>query len=133
MTDIATGEMPVEPVPGPPAPNIGVDVEAAPLEAAASAEHPIGSLRQAILDHLLDSVDAGPQSVAQILAALPPGVTRNTLESALKRAYDAGEIERVAPGNPALSFRAPARRLSRQGGPLHPRQKSLNRSGANSV
>ena len=44
-------------------------------------EYPIGPMRQAVLDHLLDTVDAGAQSVAQILAAMPPGTTRNTAES----------------------------------------------------
>jgi hypothetical protein len=41
-------------------------------------EHAIGPLRQSVLDHLIDSVDAGPQSVAQILAAMPAGTSRNS-------------------------------------------------------
>jgi hypothetical protein len=40
----------------------------------------------------------GPQSVAQILAAMPPGTTRGSAESAIKREFDAGRIERVAAG-----------------------------------
>jgi hypothetical protein len=46
-------------------------------------EHAIGPLRQGILDHLLDSVDAGPQSVAQIYASLPAGTTRGNAEAAI--------------------------------------------------
>jgi hypothetical protein len=56
-----------------------------------------------VLDHLLDSVDAGPQSVADILAAMPPGTTRGTAETAIKREFDAGRIERVAPGTYVLA------------------------------
>jgi hypothetical protein len=61
-------------------------------------EHAIGPLRQAILDHLLDTVGAGPQSVAQILAALPAGTTRGNLEASLHREYRAGRIIRTNPG-----------------------------------
>jgi hypothetical protein len=51
-----------------------------------------------VLGHLADSVEAGPQSVAQILAATPPGTTRGNVESAIKRNFDSGLIERVGAG-----------------------------------
>jgi hypothetical protein len=66
-------------------------------------EHAIGPLRQGILDHLLDSVDAGPQSVSQILASLPGGTTRGNAEAAIHREYRAGRIERVSPGHYVLA------------------------------
>ena len=56
-----------------------------------------------MLDHLVDTAEAGPQSVSAILAALPPGTSRNTAESAIKRNFDAGLIERVAPGTYVLA------------------------------
>jgi hypothetical protein len=64
-------------------------------------EHPIGPLRQAVLDALLDS--EGPRTVSQILAKLPVGTSRNTAESAIKRNFDAGLIERIAPGTYVLA------------------------------
>ncbi len=64
-------------------------------------------MRQAILDHLLDSVEAGPQSVAQLLATMPPGTSRNSAESAIKREFDAGRIERVSPGHYILAKSKP--------------------------
>lgn len=66
-------------------------------------ENAIGPLRQAILDHLLDMVDAGPQSVAQILAALPAGTTRGNAEAAIHREFRAGRIRRVSPGHYVLA------------------------------
>jgi hypothetical protein len=120
MTEANAGEMPTEALaePVPPAPEaverFSPDLEKttpevvsegeAPVtrEAAAPAlpeiEHAIGPMRQSVLDHLIDSVDAGPQSVAQILAAMPAGTSRNTTESAIKREFDVGRIERVGPG-----------------------------------
>jgi hypothetical protein len=120
MTDVSAGETPAEPVPpnlaeisARLAPEATAALDAAPPEApeaVASAEapaaaptlpeieYPIGPMRQAVLDHLIDSVDAGPQSVAQFLAAMPAGTSRNTAESAIKREFDAGRIERVGPG-----------------------------------
>jgi hypothetical protein len=56
----------------------------------------LGLLRRAVLDHLVDTDE--PQSVAQILAAMPPGTTRGNVESAIKRNFDAGLIERVGAG-----------------------------------
>jgi len=66
-------------------------------------EH-LGPLRRAVLDHLVDTDE--PRSVAQLLSAMPPGTTRGSAESAIKREFDAGRIERVAPGTYRL---APAR------------------------
>ncbi len=109
MTDVAADEVPSTPI----APETsaeasspdGVEVSGAPAteRSLPPIGHPIGPLRQAILDHLLDSVDAGPQSVAQILAAMPPGTSRNNCESAIKREFDAGRIERVSPGHYVLA------------------------------
>jgi hypothetical protein len=71
MTDVAMAETVADAVPVPPAPEI--EAETAPPEADVPAspdtralpgiEHPIGPLRQAIVDHLLDTDE--PQSVAQ--------------------------------------------------------------------
>jgi hypothetical protein len=112
----------------PPAPDLTVDLETAPDDVSREAalaetpdeapgpqadapgdapaervipelDHPIGTL--AVLDHLLDSEE--PQTVAQILAALPPGTTRNTAESAIKRCFDSKQIERTSPGTYRLA------------------------------
>jgi hypothetical protein len=48
------------------------------------------------LDHLLDTVEAGPQSRQQILEST--AVDRNTMDQALFRAVEAEEIERVDRG-----------------------------------
>jgi hypothetical protein len=112
MSDVAAAEAPIEPAP--PAPLATAASEAAPPQAEAPAdqvaeralpeiEHAIGPLRQAVLDHLLDSVEAGPQSVSQILAALPAGTTRGSAESAIKREFDQGRIVRTSPGHYALA------------------------------
>jgi hypothetical protein len=112
MSDTAIADAPAEPVP--PAPEAAAELEAArpdaeatvPAEAPADAsvlpeiEHPIGPIRQAILDHLLDS--EGPQTVAQFIAALG-NFSRGPVETALKREYDAGRIERIAPGTYVLA------------------------------
>src|SRR5262252_8418272 len=52
----------------------------------------LGILRRAVLDHLVDTAPE-PQTVAQFIAAMPPGFTRGSVESALKRNFDAGLIE----------------------------------------
>jgi hypothetical protein len=113
MTDAVSIDKPVQPIP--PAPEAVPEVEAAAPEAAVPAppeangralpevEYPVGSTRQAVLDHLIDSVDAGPQSVAQILAAMPAGTSRNTAESAIKREFDQGRIIRTSPGHYLLA------------------------------
>jgi hypothetical protein len=116
MTDVAGAVTPIEPMPPIPlAPDVGAEIDAAPPEApeaAASAEAPaeralpfdvehLGVLRRAVLDHLVDT--EGPQSVAQILAAMPPGTTRGSAESAIKREFHAGRIERVAAGTYRLA------------------------------
>jgi hypothetical protein len=101
----------------PPHP-VDVDAEAAspapdePVAASSSAapatdrtlpeiEHPIGPLRQAVLDALVDTDE--PQSVARILAAMPPGTTRGSGESAIKREFDQGRIIRTSPGHYVLA------------------------------
>jgi hypothetical protein len=61
----------------------------------ADVEH-LGVLRRAVLDALADADE--PLSVARIIAELPPGTTRGSAESAIKREWDAGRIERVGPG-----------------------------------
>jgi hypothetical protein len=100
MTDTHAAEAPVETVP--PAPEAA---EQAAAPALPEIEHPIGPVRQGVLDHLLDS--EGPQTVAQIIAGLG-NHSRNTVESAIKREFNAGRIERVAPGTYRL---APAKPL----------------------
>jgi hypothetical protein len=113
MTEVNAGEMPIEleaVLPTPPGSDEQVvspmaqEVDASIMQDVAEqrslpfdVEH-LGVLRRTVLDHLLDSADAGPQTVAQILAAMPAGTTRNSAESAVKREYDAGRIERVGPG-----------------------------------
>jgi hypothetical protein len=49
-----------------------------------------------VLDALVDADE--PLNVSRILAEMPPGTTRGSAESAIKREFDAGRIERVAPG-----------------------------------
>jgi len=115
MTDVVAGETPE--VAPPLQPEAAAELEAAPPPAPEAAplaeapaepvlpeiEYPIGPLRQAVLDHLLDSAEAGPQSVSQILAAMPPGTTRGNVESAVKREYDQGRITRTSPGRYTLA------------------------------
>jgi hypothetical protein len=106
MTDVTTGEMPAELVPGPLVPDI------APPEPDVPADDGLrhggaNSLRQQILDHLEDTTEAGPQSVADILQAMPAGITRNSLESAIKRCFDRGEIARISPGLYVLTPQKP--------------------------
>jgi hypothetical protein len=96
----------------PPPDAADVDAEAAAPSTDASAvpaaeralpfdvEH-LGVLRRAVLDHLVDTDE--PQSVAQILGAMPSGTTRGSAESAIRREFDAGRIERVAPGTYRLA------------------------------
>jgi len=102
--DTAIAEAPAEPVPL--APEAIAELEAAPPQAAPAAQvaertlpfdvDHLGLLRRSVLDHLLDT--EGPQSVAQIVASMPPGTTRGSAESAIKRNFDAGLIERVGAG-----------------------------------
>jgi hypothetical protein len=49
-----------------------------------------------------------PLSVAEIIAHMPVGTTRGSAESAIKREFDAGRIERVAPGVYRLAPAKPA-------------------------
>jgi hypothetical protein len=102
VSDTAIAQEPIEPaVTVLPAPDLAVELDATP-----EVEHPIGPLRQALLDHLLDS--EGPQTVAQILAGLGGTVSGNTCESVIRRAYVAGEVQRVAPGTYRLAPPKPA-------------------------
>jgi hypothetical protein len=71
------------------------EAPAAPPEAGAETEDG-RSARRKLLDHLLDSIEAGPQSRQQILEST--GVDRNTMDQALFRAVEAEEIERVDRG-----------------------------------
>src|SRR2546427_9874106 len=120
MTDATTTEVFPEPVPPiQPAPEAVAELAGAPPEAEAPGapvvgervlpeiEHPIGPLRQAVLDALADADE--PLSVARIIAELPVGVTRNSAESAIKREHDAGRIMRTSPGHYTLAPPQPAK------------------------
>jgi hypothetical protein len=74
-------------------------------------EH-LGVLRRAVLDHLVDT--EGPQNVAQILAAMPPGTTRGSGESAIRREWEAGRVERVGAGLYVLAKPKPPKSPKRQ-------------------
>jgi hypothetical protein len=117
MSDTAAAEAPAESVPPiPQAPEAAAELdaaspEAAPAEQIADApalpfdvEH-LGVLRRAVLDHLVDTDE--PQSVAQIIAAMPPGTTRNSAETAVRREHAAGRIEKTAPGTYRLAAPKP--------------------------
>src|SRR5262245_61752824 len=108
MTDVAGAEVSVEPVP--PMPEATAELDAAPPpqapEAVASADAPaeralpeieyaIGSTRQAILDHFLDT--EGDQSMAQIKAALP-NILPGTIEACVRSERQQGRLLRVSPG-----------------------------------
>jgi hypothetical protein len=130
MTDVSTGEMSAEldalppqaaAVDGlPPATDQGVaastelppalddargEAPSADARAALEIEHPIGPVRQGVLDHLIDS--DGPQTVAQIIAGLG-NYSRGTVEAAVLRELRSGRIERVAPGTYRLAPAKPA-------------------------
>jgi hypothetical protein len=104
MTDANAGEMPAEQVLPIPAPEAVAELDAAPASAAAPAERALpfdnvehlGVLRRAVLDALVDADE--PLTVARILAEMPVGTTRGNVESAIKRNFDAGLIERVGAG-----------------------------------
>jgi hypothetical protein len=66
-------------------------------------EHPIGALRTAILVHLVDSAEASPQSVAQIIAGVGGTISRNSVEAAIHREFKAGRIVRTSPGHYVLA------------------------------
>jgi hypothetical protein len=117
MTEL-TIEAPAEPVS--PAPDAAA-IEAAPPEAgeqvAAPAapeaertlpeiEHPIGPLRQSILDHFLDS-DSPDQSMSQIKAGLST-VLPGTVGAAVRREWEQGRLLRVSPGVYRLAPAKPA-------------------------
>jgi hypothetical protein len=123
MTEVNAGEMPTEleaVLPVPDVAEIETAPETAPPDAAVEAnaaapseageqrglpfdvEH-LGVLRRSVLDHLLDTAEQGPQSVAQILSAMPLGTTRNSTESAIRREWEQGRIERTSPGHYVLA------------------------------
>jgi len=134
MTD-AIREMPTELVPPipPPGPEGAAEIDAALPEAAAAdalvpapdpadndaeaaappadapalpeIEYPIGSTRQAILDHFIDS--EGDQSMSQIKAALPH-VVPTTVEASVRREWEAGRLLRISPGIYRLAPAKPA-------------------------
>jgi hypothetical protein len=81
------------------------EVPSADTRAALEIEHPIGPVRQGVLDHLIDS--EGPQTVAQIIAGLG-NYSRGTVEAAVLRELRSGRIERVAPGTYRLARAKPA-------------------------
>jgi hypothetical protein len=63
----------------------------------------LGPVRRALLEHMIDSIEAGPQSVAQIIAALPVGTAKGTAEASILREFKAGRILRVGAGLYALA------------------------------
>jgi hypothetical protein len=60
------------------------------------------SCRDLILDHLLDTVEAGAQTRQQILDAMP-GVDPNAIDQALHRMTESGDVVRPARGTYALA------------------------------
>src|SRR5260370_5601493 len=115
MSDTAIAEAPAElDQPVPPVPEAAAELDkAAASETAAAApaapappaangrtpleiEYPIGSTRQRVLDVFLDG-DAD-QAMAALIAAMPPGASRNTIESAVRREGEIGRLLRAAPG-----------------------------------
>jgi hypothetical protein len=134
MTDVAAIEMPPELVP--PVPEGTVEVDVAPTEAmepvaaapvetvdqaapdgdAAVASELVypngGSTSAAVLDHFADSAEGGDQSIAQIIAGLGGTVSRNTIESAVRRLHEARRLLRVAPAHTGLRRRGSPSRPS---------------------
>jgi hypothetical protein len=84
---------------------LGTDL---PVLVGVRQEAEIGETRRKVLEHLLDSVEAGPQSVSQIISALGT-LSRNTVESAIRRNLEAELIERVGPGLYILAKPKPAK------------------------
>jgi hypothetical protein len=103
-------ERPFSPDLGKTTPEVVSEGEASlPSEADARAaleiEYPIGSTRQAILDHFLDS-DSPEQSMNQIKAGLP-NVLPGTVEACVLREYRSGRLERVSAGVYRLAAKPP--------------------------
>ncbi len=69
---------------------------ATPPAAEAAPEAETKSARALVLDHLIDSVEAGAQTVVQVLEATKLG--RAAVDQALHRLVESGEAERVAKG-----------------------------------
>jgi len=127
MSNTTVGETPAEPVPpalpvpeaaeppvavaaletspAPPESDVALpEAEApAPERVLPEIEHPVGPVRQAVLDHFLDT--EGDQSMAMIKAALA-NVLPGTVEAAVRREWEQGRLLRVSPGVYRL---APAR------------------------
>jgi hypothetical protein len=91
--------LPTEAMPSQPA------APSADAPALPEIEYPIGSTRQAILDHFLDT--EGDQTMAQIKAALPT-VLPTTVEASVRREWEAGRLLRVSPGTYRLAPAKPA-------------------------
>jgi hypothetical protein len=104
MSDVAAAEAPAERVPPvPPVQEVTETPSAAcPEPILPEIGHAIGKVRQGILDHLVDTAPE-PQTVAQFLAAMPPGTTRGNVEAAIRREHESGRIERIAPGTYVLA------------------------------
>jgi hypothetical protein len=100
-------EAPAETVPA--ALEAVAEVEAAPPLAEAPVERALpfddvehlGVLRRSVLDALVDADE--PLSIARIIQELPPGTTRNSAETAVRREHAAGRIEKTAPGTYRLA------------------------------
>jgi hypothetical protein len=133
MTDTHTAETPIEPVEiaAPDAAAIEAPASAESSEPAAERalpfeiEHAIGPLRQAVLGHLLDTQEQGPQSVAAILASMPASTSRANAESAIRRELVQGRIERVAPGTYRLAPAPPPEPAK----PAPPPEPEMERDG----
>jgi hypothetical protein len=72
-----------------------------PTEATPPEAEPGKSVREAVLDHLLDTVESGPQSIQQIVEATK--VDRNGVDQALHRLCEAGDALRVDRGTYKLA------------------------------
>jgi hypothetical protein len=91
--------LPTEAMPSQPA------APSADAPALPEIEYPIGSTRQAILDHFIDS--EGDQSMSQIKAAMPH-VVPTTVEASVRREWEAGRLLRISPGIYRLAPAKPA-------------------------
>jgi hypothetical protein len=132
MTEVATGETPADLPPIPPMPELAAEVETAPDAVSPEAAEPVAvaptetidqaavpegeapapapelayqnsSTSAAILEHFADSAEGGDQTIAQIIAGLGGTVSRNTIESAVRRLHEAGRLLRVSPGTYRLA------------------------------
>jgi len=65
-------------------------------ESAAAARDTTTAARELVLEHLLDSSEAGPQNIAQIQQGT--GLSRGRVDQALHRLCESSEALRVAKG-----------------------------------